>query len=163
MRLTGGHDERGSVLILVPVGLLVLVILGSLAVDSAVQYLGQEQLHDALSAAANDAVTAGIDSGSFYRGGRVTLDPAEVAKVVCLDLLAQGDSQLHDVTVSAAISGDSVRLEGAAVVESVFGRALPGFASHTVHSSSSAVGAQGPLGPNAPDPAGPMVPLDCTS
>lgn len=171
MRLTGGraaprdpvipssaapHDgERGSALALVPAGFLVLVLLASLAVDSAVAYLGQQQLHDALSAAANDAVTAGLDNASFYGGGTLVLDPAAVARTVCASVAAQHDPGLHHIALSMVIEGDSVRVNGSAVVDAVFGRAIPGLAQRSVSSSAAASLASGPAVPRPrfPQPA----------
>ncbi len=138
------RPEAGSVLALVPAGFLVLIVLSALAVDSAVAYLGQRQLHDALAAAANDSVTAGIDNMSFYRSGVVTLDPVAVADTVCADLTAQQDSGLHSVSVRLSLSGDSVRLSAHASVDAVFGRALPGFGRRSVSAVASASAAEGP-------------------
>lgn len=154
----------GSVLALVPAGFLVLILLAALAVDSAVAYLGQQQLHDALSAAVNDAVTAGLDNAAFYRSGSLRLDPASVASTVCASVEAQADSGLHDVSLAVAISGSSVRLIGTATVDAVFGRAIPGFGRRTVSSSARASLESGPV--SGPIPAGgalagPVRPLSC--
>jgi hypothetical protein len=137
--------ERGSVLALVPAGFLVLILLAALTVDSAVAYLGQEQLHDALSAAANDAATAALDSRSFYDSGVITLDQTAAGRAVCISVLAQNSSNLHGLQVWMAVDGNSVHLKGQARVDSVFGRAIPGFGQHTVRASVSAVATQGPL------------------
>jgi hypothetical protein len=125
-------SERGSVLMLVPAGFLVLIILAALAVDSAAAYLGQQQLHDSLAAAANDAVTAGLSNQSFYANGAVVLDPSAVGRVVCLTVAAQSDSDLHGLILQMAVDGASVRLEGTATVDAVFGRAIPGFGQRHV-------------------------------
>jgi hypothetical protein len=61
-----GRTEGGSVLMLVPAGFLILMLFAGIAVDSAAAYLGQRQLSDALSAAANDAATAGLDDADYY-------------------------------------------------------------------------------------------------
>jgi hypothetical protein len=160
--------ERGSVLALVPAGFLVLVILAALAVDGAVTYLGQEQLHDALSAAANDAVTAALDNGSFYRSGSITVDPAQAGHAVCVALLAQNAPALHGLEVWMAVDGASLQLRGKAEVSAVFGRVIPGFARHTVEASAAAVAAEGPMPSSAPAPkvsglgaAGLFAPLRC--
>lgn len=142
----GGRIEVGSVLALVPAGFLVLILLAALAVDSAVAYLGQQQLHDALSAAVNDAVTAGLDNAAFYRSGSLSLDPVPVARTVCASVEAQAASGLHDVKLAVAISGSSVRLIGTATVDAVFGRAIPGFGRRSVSSSAQASLESGPVG-----------------
>lgn len=142
-------EDRGSVLVLVPAGFLVLIVLAALAVDSAVAYLGQQQLHDALAAAATDSVTAGLDNGAFYGQGRLTLDIRTTELSVCESLAAQNVSGLHDLQVWMAVDGDAIRLEGRARVEEVFGRALPGQSQRSVSAAASAVAVNGP-GATAP-------------
>jgi hypothetical protein len=153
-------DQRGSVLALVPAGFLVLILLGALAVDSAVTYLGQQQLHDTLASAATDAATAGVDNGSFYRTGRVVLDPAQVARTVCLSVRAQNQSGLHDLRMWVAVDGDRVGLEGTATVEAVFGRIIPGLARRHVRAEVSAVATNAPVR-TAPSALAAFVPLSC--
>jgi hypothetical protein len=145
MKAARSSRDRGSVLALVPAGLLVLMILAALAVDSAVAYLGQQQLHDALSAAANDAVTRGLNHGSFYGEGVVGLDTASAGQAICLSVLAQNDTGLHHLHLWMSVDAQSIHVEGTAVVDAVFGRAIPGFATRTVRSSADAVVTTGPL------------------
>lgn len=158
--LAVGRPDRGSVLALVPAGFLVLILLASLAVDSATAYLGQQRLHDALSAAANDAVTAGLDDPAFYRNGRLMLDPAAVDRTVCSALAAQDDRGLRDVRLAVAISGSSILLAGRATVDAVFGRAIPGFGSRSVSSAARAALASGPMIAGTA-PSGGLQPLQC--
>lgn len=135
MRVT----ERGSVLMLVPAGFLVLMLLAAIAVDSAVAYQARNQLHDALAAAANDAAGGAVDSPAFYSGGSVRLDTATVASVVCRSVEAQGLGSLHGLQLRVAVSGDAVRVSGQATVEAVFGRFVPGFGTRPVSSVADAV------------------------
>lgn len=145
---------------LVPAGLLVLMLLAALSVDSAVSYLGQQQLHDALSAAANDSVTAGLNKSDFYQHGRVVLDPSLVGQVVCASIQAQNVSGLNDVRVSMQVGQESIRLVGHAEVTAVFGRSIPGYGHRAVSSSASATVTNGPA--IAPTRAtGPPVTLQC--
>jgi expansin (peptidoglycan-binding protein) len=138
------RPDRGSVLALIPAGFLVLMILGALAVDSAATYLAQRQLRDSLTAASNDAVTAGLSRSSFYSGGAITLDPGRAAQVVCLSVSAQADQDLHDVRLWMAVQGAALRVQGTATVDAVFGRAIPGFGVRHVRASTTAVAATGP-------------------
>ena len=166
MRSVWRSRDRGSVLVLVPAGLLVLIILAALAVDSAVAYLGQQQLHDALSAAANDAVTRGLNQGSFYGEGVVGLDSATVGQAICLSVLAQDDTGLHHLHLWMSVDAQSIHVEGTAVVDAVFGRAVPGFGTRTVRSSADAVVTSGPLqggSTSRSQSRGALTPLDCTS
>lgn len=155
------RGDAGSVLALVPAGFLVLIVLAALAVDSAVAYQAQGQLHDALAAAANDSVTGGLDSASFYGHGRVILTPSAVAAVVCQSVEAQGDPGLHHLHLAVAVSvaGDAVEVAGSATVDAVFGRALPGFGSRTVSSSAEATVSSGAA--PAPGSFGGLEPVDC--
>jgi len=153
------RDERGSVLALVPAAILVLMLLGAMAVDSAVAYLGQRQLADALAAAANDAATAGLSNTAFYRSGAVRLDPSAVDRVVCTTVRGQDDGQLHGLRVEVGVTATVVELRGRATVDAVFGRMLPGFATRTVSAGAVAQVEPGPRAP-APLPTG-LVPLRC--
>jgi hypothetical protein len=148
---------------LVPAGFLVVIILAALAVDSAATYLAQQQLHDTLAAAANDAVTAGVSNSSFYSTGAVRLDPALVGQAVCLSMAAQSDHNLHDLRLWMAVDGAAVSLRGTASVDAVFGRAIPGFGRRHVKAAAQAVVTGRPLVASSSPTvsAGPLVPLNC--
>jgi len=154
--------ERGSVLMLVPAGFLILVTLAALAVDSAADYLAQQQLHDALAAAANDAVTAGLSNQSFYSAGAVRIDARDAGRVVCLTVAAQSDRELHGLQLRMAVSRTAIRLRGTATVDAVFGRAIPGFGRRHVTAEVKAVVTGRTLSPpdQAAQPA-PLAPLIC--
>jgi hypothetical protein len=158
------RSEGGSVLALVPAAFLVLIILGALAVDSAATYLAQRQLRDALSAAAADAVGAGLSRSSFYAHGAVTLSLPESAPVVCQSVAAQADGDLHHVRLWIAVAGPAIRLEGTASVDTIFGRDIPGFGVRQVRASTTAIAATGPLEsgrtPNPPAAAA-LQPISC--
>lgn len=156
--MTPGRDG-GSVLALVPAGFLVLILLGGLAVDSAVAYQRQHQLHNALSAAANDAVAAGVSDSSFYRQGTVALDPAAVGAAVCRSMEAQQLGALHGLRLAVALGNDAVRIDAVAQTDAVFGRALPGFGHRQVSSTADATLSRGAQ----PGPAGfgPATPIAC--
>ena len=137
--------ERGSALALVPAGFLVLVILAAMAVDSAVAFLGQRQLGDALAAAANDAASAGVSDSSFYGSGAVVIDPTRAARIVCQTVAAQSDGDLHHVVLAVAVAGPAIGVRGDAEVDEIFGRALPGLHQHQVSALATAVATQGPV------------------
>jgi Flp pilus assembly protein TadG len=139
-----GRTEGGSVLMLVPAGFLILMLFAGIAVDSAAAYLGQRQLSDALSAAANDAATAGLDDADYYRSGAVTLDPATTATAVCRSLQAQGDGDLHRLTIAIGTSGAVVEVRGTAEIDAVFGRLIPHFGVRQVSAQVTADAQQGP-------------------
>ncbi len=140
-----------------PAGVLVVILLGALCVDSAVAYLGQQQLRSALVAAANDSAAAALQDSSFYRRGAVRVDPAAAARTVCADLAAQADSDLHGIRVWMSAGGNTVRLEGAATVDAVFGRAIPGFGRRHVRAAATAVAATGPSVPRVRPGVAPVL------
>lgn len=147
-------------LVLVPAGFLVLVLLGALAVDSAVAYQAQQKLHDELAAAATDAVSAGVSRPSFYGSGTVSLDPAAVDEAICRSMAAQGGTDLRGLRVSAVISGRTLQVTGSATVNGVFGRAVPGFGTRSVHATAQAT-LESAATASAPVVAAPPEPLDC--
>jgi hypothetical protein len=118
--------------VLAPAGFLVLMLLAALSVDSAVAYLGQRALNDSITAAANDAATAGLSNGAFYSNGKVTLDPAASGAAVCASMAAQGHTSLHDVQVEVGVSGAEIEVEATARIDAVFGRFVPGFGTRKV-------------------------------
>jgi len=157
-RLSG---DRGSVLALVPAGFLVLIALGALAVDSAVAYQGQQQLHDNLVAAANDAASSAIDHSAFYGSGSVVISLPVAQQVVCRSLVQQHDSQLHQVKLWLGVNGAELRVMGEAKVDAVFGRAIPGFGTRQVRAVVDAVAATAPgQQPGSPPPN--LAPLPCS-
>lgn len=162
-----GVRDVGSVLALVPAAVLTLVLLGALAVDSAATYLAQQELHDALVAAANDAASAGLDLAAFYEKGTITLSAPATAAAACESFTAQKQSQLYDVQLWIAVSGSRLRLVGTARVDAVFGRSVPGFASRKVRASVEAVAATSEKSAvsasQAPVDLSRLVPLSCPS
>lgn len=117
---------RGSVLFLFPVGLVIVILLGAIAVDLGNVWLQQRRLADAADSAANDAVTYGVDQGVLRTTGELVLDPARVRRAVDRSVRAH---ELPDSTASAAVTiganadGDptiEVRIRGDAPL--IFGR-----------------------------------------
>jgi hypothetical protein len=131
-----GERDRGSVLMLMPAAMLVVVLLGSIAVDMSAVFLARRDLVAAAAAAANDAVTYGLDERAYREHGQYVLDPSRVARAVELSLDAR------DVDLAAtpviAIDGTSVSVTLTAEVDYVFARAIPGVPHSTAVSASAA-------------------------
>lgn len=136
--------ERGSAMMLVPAGFLVLILFAAIAVDSATAYLGQQQLKDALSTAAADAATAGLSAPAFYGSGVVAVSPAEAATVACASVDAQANGDLHAIRLAMAVAGTAVELRATAEVPVVFGRIVPGFGVRQVTADAVADAEQAP-------------------
>ena len=155
------QPDRGSVLVLVPAGFLVLVLLGAMAVDSAVAFLGQRQLADTTAGAANDAASAALANGAFYRSGTLSIDPSEAAAVVCRSVAAQGDGDLRDLTLAIAVAGPVLRVRAHAEIDAVFGRIVPGFGHRPVSAEATAAATAATI-PSSFQPAA-FVPVHCLS
>ena len=76
------RSDRASTLLFFPAALLVVVVLASITVDLARLRLVHRQVDDTAAAAANDAVTAGLDVDALRRGEDYRLDPRRVERVV---------------------------------------------------------------------------------
>lgn len=131
--------ETGSALILVPAAVLVLMVLASIAVDSAAVFLGQRELAEAAATAATDAAGA-ISESTFYRTGIITLDPSEAQRLAATSVAAQ---DLHNVTlagpIEVTVAGRQVCVSLTGKVPVIFGRALPGVPqATTVHATATA-------------------------
>ena len=138
-------QERGSVLILMPVAALIVVILGALAVDATVLFLAERELAGAAAAAANDAATRAIDLDVFYAEGRVTLDEGLAREVATASVAAKGLARSGfpvgppDVRV---VGGDQVTVTLTGQAPYVFSKAVPGGPSTATVSATSTATAE---------------------
>ena len=122
------RDQRGSVLVLMPVAVLVFIVLGALCVDFGSAFTAKRELSNAAAAAANDAASEALDVDHFYATGEVRLRP-EVARAVAerslaAEELGRLEAVVEDVSVAADGFTVTVRLRGRA--HYLFAKALPG-------------------------------------
>ena len=137
--------QRGSVLMLFPVGVLAVLVLAAVAVDSSIAFLGERELASAVAAAANDAATKALSDNAFYGRGRVELDDGEVERVAEERVRASVDPsryaglQVQARVVRPASAGCrwTLRVEASATVSYLFAKALPGGADEA-HVDASA-------------------------
>ena len=78
---------------------------------------------------------------------------------MCRSLRAQGDGDLHDLTVELAIAGPVVRVRAHAEVTAVFGRLLPGYGQRGVSAEATAVSLAAGAVPTGTPAA--LVPIAC--
>jgi uncharacterized membrane protein len=120
-----GRDERASVLMLVPAGLLIVLIMASIAVDMSLVQLRQRQAHDLAAGAANDAVTAAADQ-SDLRSGDYRVDPEAAAAVV--EQVVAASELAPDVVGSPTVrvTPDGVEVEISLYADYIFAGVVPG-------------------------------------
>jgi len=140
--------ESGSAMILMPAAVLIMVVLGALAVDSAIAFLGEREVANAAAAAANDAAGAAIDLDEFYTSGAIVLSPERAQQVATASVNATAPDFLDavDVDVSVSPAGDAVEVTVTATVRYIFAPALPG-ASPTVQVQATAIAHPEEAGP----------------
>lgn len=140
-------NQRGSVLLLVPAGVLVVIVLGSIAVDFGIAFLGEREVASLASAAANDAATAAVDQDHLRETGEFRLDADRAEAVVAATLAASStevdlDRPVVELTTIGGEPAVRVRLTGR--VDYVFAPALPGAPDGTeVSAAAVAVAAVG--------------------
>ena len=105
-----------------------MMVLAAIAVDSSVAYLGRRELAAAADAAANDAVTYGLDESRFRETGAFALDPVRAEEAVRRALLARHsdvvDRAVLDVQTDAETGSVTVTLRSTTAL--VFAPAVPG-------------------------------------
>ena len=141
---------------LMPAAVLILVILGAIAVDSAVVFLAERELANATAAAANDAATAAVSDAAFYGAGEVTIDPAQAQQVAvdALRLRLPEGGPVGAISLTGdpevLVSGRQVCVTARATVRHIFARAIPGVAREAHVSARSTATAAGDDGSAIP-------------
>ena len=130
--MTGGavprrRRDHGSVLMLMPAAVLIVLVLGAITVDLTVVRLGQRELIAAAGDAANDAATYGLDESALRAGRGYVIDAARAEAAVLASLDAKGllDRLATPPAVTIADDG-TVEVRLVRAVPYVFAKALPG-------------------------------------
>lgn len=125
------RTDRGSTLMLMPACVLVVLVLASIAVDMSLVHLRQRQALDVAASAANDAVTAGVDT-AMLRSGDYRLGSGSVQAVV---LHSVGNSDLAPHLArppEIAVADDTVEVTLAVEADYLFSGIMPGAPDGTV-------------------------------
>lgn len=149
-------DHRGSVLLLVPAGVLVLVVLGAIALDFAVAFLGQRELSGAAAAAANDVAAVAVSDAAFYSGasGPVALDAARAERVATEAIRHRRSSGVEVSGVSVEVDGPHACVRVVGRVPYLFAPVVPGVAdSAEVRGRAVATAVVGGRGTAVPTPS----------
>jgi Flp pilus assembly protein TadG len=111
---------------LFPAAILVVLILGSIAVDFSIVFLAERELAAAAAAAANDAAGAGVDTEHFRDTGEVVLDPDAVDRVGRAAMARRASSfDLTDGTITV-VDDDTVEVVVRAEARYIFAKIIPG-------------------------------------
>lgn len=137
------RDDRGSALMLVPAGFLILIMLAAIAFDFSHLFLAKREAATLAEAAANDAVTFGVDQGELRKNGNVVLRQDLVDTACDAAISAHGPSlKIAAGDWQCQIIDDSrVEVVITASIDYVFLKAVPGGArnaSVTVRSIATA-------------------------
>jgi hypothetical protein len=116
--------ERGSSLALLPVLIVICVLLGVLAVNTANVFMARRALVNAASAAANDAAS-GISNDTYFENSNYVLTNARVYNIVRRSLDNHGDQRVR-ILEAVAINGRSVRVRISDVAHPFFRTLLSG-------------------------------------
>ncbi len=129
---------------LMPAGVLVVLLLGSIAFDLSLVFLRQRQASSIAADVANDLASVALDEQAFRADGGFRLDP-ERAQDVGRGLVAASD--LADEVVEVEITvldAETVEVRLVAQVDYVFAKAIPGASDGTtVTASATAVAVAG--------------------
>ena len=130
--------DRGSVLMLMPAAILVVLVLAGICVDQSLAFLRQRQASSVAVDVANDLATAALDESAFREHGEYVLDEG-AARELASSLVAASDigPQVVDLSVSVP-APDEVVVELTVRVDYIFARALPGAADGTTVSARAA-------------------------
>ena len=136
--------QRGSVLMLMPAGVLIVLLLGAIAFDLSLVFLRQRQASSVAGDVANDLATQAFDEAEFRATGEFRLDP-DRADEIGRALLAQSDVAADIVDLDVDVVGsDTVQVTVVLRVEYLFAGAIPGANDGTeVQATATAVAAAG--------------------
>lgn len=149
-----GPDERGSVLMLMPAAVLVLVVLGAIAVDAALVFMAQRELQNATAAAANDAAVAALSEQALYECGDLTIAGQRARAVVEAAFAARIADTVETVgrpEVTVAADGAlQVTVAARGTVELLFTPAVRDWDTQEVTASTTSSPELAPGGPALP-------------
>lgn len=143
--MRGRHPDRGSVLMLVPAGVLVLLMLGAMAVDSAVGFMAQRELSSLAAGVANDVAGAALSDPAFYQeSGAIRIDPRAADQQAEAARVTSGIRGIKDLDVRAVVRGDQVCVTAVGTIDYVFAKAFPALPdSKTVRGQAVATAVRG--------------------
>lgn len=142
-----GDDERGTAMMLVPAGFLILIILAAITVDFSVAFLGAREVSDEANAVANDIAAKAVDIDAFRKDGTVVIDCTKAAELAQEASTRLPPPWLKDATIEVSVcrpDGDTVTVAARGTVDYIFSKGLPGGPRTVgVHATGSATASRG--------------------
>ena len=118
--------DRGSVLVLMPAAVMILLVLGAIAVDFAQVFLAERELAIATAAAAGDAAALAVDD-PLEGAGEVRLDPERAERAVADSFARRRPPYIRGLDVRVEVAGGHrVRVTATGRVDHIFARGIPG-------------------------------------
>lgn len=114
--------ERGSVLLLMPAAVLIVIILGGLSVDRAVLFGAQRELVASAQQAANDAAGLGVDIDALRADGALRYSSDRIDRAV-RNAMADIDGLID---VHWSLRGGRIEVVVERRVAMVFSKGVPG-------------------------------------
>ena len=144
MRARRTRGGRGSVLMLAPAGVLIVLLMGAIAFDLSLLFLRQRQASSVATDVANDLASLALDVPTFRGTGEFELDP-DRAETVGRALLDASDLADELTAATITVTGpDTVTVRVTVQVDYVFAKAIPGTGDGTtVTASATAVATAG--------------------
>lgn len=94
--------DRGTILLLFPVAVMIVFVLGAIVVDVNLTRLRGNELESAVSSAANDAI-AGLDVSALRSGDGVVIDPVRARQHVAASVAAGPLPAAEIVAITTAV------------------------------------------------------------
>ncbi|MDE0700453.1 MAG: hypothetical protein F4Y27_12700 [Acidimicrobiaceae bacterium] len=111
-RLRDSRNDRGTVLLMFPAALLIMVILGAIAIDVGYTTVRGRELRAVAASAANDSLAA-LDIAVLRTTGNVVIDES-AARGIVAQAIALGplpDAQLVDIDINGFEIAVTLRLD----------------------------------------------------
>lgn len=132
-RPSGTAGQRGSVLMLMPAAILIVMVLGAIAVDLSLVHLAERQLQSAVDDAANDA-TAALREDAYRAGAGYSIDPGRATELVRWSLDTSDLPGSLTAPADVRVSADRIYVSATIEVDYIFADVIPG------HPGSTTVG-----------------------
>ena len=122
------HTDRGTVLLLFPAAVFVMIVLGALVIDVSLSQVRARELESVAASAANDALAA-LDVNALRSTGEIQFDLAH-AETIVAEAIATGplpDATIDTVTITGLGGpGPEIAVKLTLQVDLVMAPALPG-------------------------------------